>query len=189
LRGVAPGGPPSATWRVDGDFRSGGTLLSLADHAHDILTFLTGQHVVEAAAFSDATREDPPNERLAALVLKLSGGALAHVAASGKTPFGNRPIEILGSKGTLTIANSFAYLNGVSPTDPLPRIELIDAAGKQVWRYQPSACFRLEVEQFNRAIAGAGEPMTSAREGLRAIEIAHAVYAAMREGRVAKIHA
>lgn len=187
LRGVAPGGAPSTTWRTDPAFRSGGTLLSLTDHAFDILSFLMDQRIVEAAAFSDATRDNPPNERVAGLLLKFSGDAIGQVAASGKTPFGNRPVELLGTKGTITIANSFAYLSGVSANDPLPRVELIDARGKHVWRYQPGECFRLEIEQFNRAIQGKGEPATSAREGLRAMKVAASLYEAMREGRVARI--
>ena len=41
--------------------------------------------------------------------------------------------------------------------------------------------------QFNRAIQGQGEPMTSAHEGLRALAVAEAMYESVRGGRVVKV--
>lgn len=187
LRLQATATPPGGgNWRADSSMRYGGTLASLGDHAFDTLCYLLGQEITEFAAFTDATRADPPNERVASLLIKLSGGAIGHCFASGRTPFARRPFEIHGTGGSLVIDNSFAYLSGAGP-DPRPRLEIVTAAGTEVRHFAASDCFRLEIEQFNRAIAGDGEPMTTAGEGMRAIAISNLAYRAMREGRVAKL--
>lgn len=182
--------PPAVTgassWRVDPALRSGGVLMSLSDHAFDTLSYILGQEIMEAAAFTDATSSSPPNERVAGLLLKYSGGAIAHAASSGKTPFGRRPFEFLGTQGSLAIENSFAYLTGAG-ADPRVKLELTDRSGTSERYFEPTPCFRFEIEQFGRAIRGDGEPMTSATEAMRAMEIVTRVYQAMGEGRVAEL--
>jgi 1,5-anhydro-D-fructose reductase (1,5-anhydro-D-mannitol-forming) len=178
---------PSATnWRSDPSMRAGGIVISIGDHAHDTLAYLVGQQVEEVSALTDAPQSDPPRERAAGLLLKLSQGAIGYAAASYATPFAKRPFEIDGTKGTLVIENSFAYLTGAGD-DPAPVLTLVNEAGTTVRRFPASDCFRLEIEQFNRAILGRGEPMTPPEDGLRALAIGEAAYAALRSGRAAKV--
>lgn len=184
---VAPASAP-ASWRADPNMRPGGIVRSIGDHAYDTLAYLLGQDIDSVAAFTDATREAPPNERVAGMMLRLSSGAIGFAAASYRTPFARRPFEIHGTKGSLIIENSYAYLTGAG-ADPRPTLTIVNQAGRVVRPFAPTECFRLEIEQFNRAIAGQGEPMTPPEEGLRALAIAEALYAAARDGRVAKVAA
>jgi len=178
---------PSATnWRADPKMRPGGIIVSIGDHAHDTLGYIVGQDVQEVAAFTDATRKDPPNERVVGMLLKLSKGAVGYAAASYTTPFARRPFEIHGTSGSLIIENSYVYLTGAGD-DPRPRLTIINEAGNSVRDFSSTACFRLEIEQFNRAIEGKGEPMTTPEEGLRALAIGEALYDAVRNGRVARV--
>jgi 1,5-anhydro-D-fructose reductase (1,5-anhydro-D-mannitol-forming) len=178
--------PPATTWRTDPKMRPGGIIVSIGDHAHDTLAYIVGQTVEEVSAFTDASRTDPPDERVAAMLLKLSGGAIGYAAASYATPYAVRPFEIHGTKGTLVIENSYAYLTGAA-ADPTPTLTLVNDAGTVVRRCPAADCFRLEVEQFNRAIRGEGEPMTPPRDGLRALAIGEALYAAIRTGRTMRL--
>lgn len=180
---AAPAPAAGGNWRADPEMRSGGSLMSLGDHAFDMLTYLVGQDIQQITAFTDATKDDPPNERIASMLLKLSKGAIGHTLVGGKTPFARRPIEILGSTGTLIIENAFAYLTG-SGDDPRTSLEIINENGSDVRYFEPSECFRLEIEQFSRAVQGTDEPMTSGDEGVRAITISEAFYEAIRTGRV-----
>jgi predicted dehydrogenase len=59
--------------------------------------------------------------------------------------------------------------------------------GRHVEHFPETECFRLEIEQFNRAIEGRGEPMTTAAEGLRAKAVAAAAYEAVRSRRVVEV--
>ena len=187
LRPAVPMPAPSATnWRTDPKMRPGGIIVSIGDHAHDTLAYIVGQDIQEVSAFTDATRNDPPNERVAGMLLKLSKGAVGYAAASYTTPFARRPFEIHGTRGSLVIENSYVYLTGAGE-DPRPKLTIINEAGSSVRDFASTECFRLEIEQFNRAIEGKGEPMTTPEEGLRALAIAEALYDAVRSGRVARV--
>jgi 1,5-anhydro-D-fructose reductase (1,5-anhydro-D-mannitol-forming) len=185
-RGAAA--PHSGNWRADPRMRSGGILMSIGDHAYDTLAYLIGQDIDEVCAFTDATVGGAPNERVAGMMLKLSKGAIAYAASTSKTPFALRPFEIHGTNGSLILANTYTYLNGAGE-DPQPSLELINESGSSVQHFAATECFRLEVEQFNRAVAGGGEPMTSAEEGLRALAVTEALYESVRNGRVTRVDA
>jgi len=177
---------PVTNWRADPKMRYGGIAVSIGDHAHDTLAYMVEQKIEEVSIFSDASRDDPPNDQVCGMVLKLSKGAIGYAAASFATPFARRPFEIHGTTGTLVIENSFAYLTGAG-ADPAPSLTLVNETGTAVRRFAASECFRLEVEHFNRAIVGQGEPTTSAQEGLRILAVGEALYSAMRTKRVAKV--
>jgi predicted dehydrogenase len=166
--------------------RSVGIVGSIGDHACDTLAYMLGQDIEDVSAFTDATQNVPPSDRVGGMLMKLSKGAVGYASASFATPFAQRPFEIHGTKGSLIIENSFAYLTGASE-DPRPKLTIINEAGSSTRDYAPTECFRLEIEQFNRAIEGKGEPMTTAYEGLRILAMGDAFYDAIRRSRVARV--
>lgn len=180
--------PPAESWRGDPKMRPGGIVWGIGDHAYDTLAYLLGQEIDEVAAFGDGTRLDPPNERSAGMLLRLSRGAIGYASSSARTPFARRPFELHGTAGSLFIENSYTYLTGAG-ADPEPQITSITAAGSRIQRFAPSDCFRLEIERFNRAIEGRDRPMTTASEGLRAVAVGVAIYDAIRNRRTAKVAA
>lgn len=188
LRSATPrtGAAAAATWRTDPALRAGGIVVSIGDHAHDTLAYITGQAIVAVSALTDATQVKPANERVAGMLLRLAGGAIGYAAASYATPFARRPFELHGTKATLVIENSYTYLTGAGD-DPTPTLTLVNEAGSAVRRFAPSECFRLEIEQFNRAIAGEGAPMTPAAEGLRALAVGDAIYRSVESGRLTTV--
>ena len=187
LRAATPRGPTAPrTWRSDPTLRAGGIVVSIGDHAHDTLSYLVGQEIETVSGFTDASSADPPDERVVGMVLKLSGGAIGYAAASFATPFGRRPFEIHGTRGSLVIENSYVYLTGAGD-DPTPTLTLESDAGRTVRRFPATDCFRLEIEQFNRAIEGKSEAMTSPEQGLHAVAIGEALYDAIQTGRVVRV--
>ncbi len=187
LRSATPRPAPAAkTWRADPKMRPGGIIVSIGDHAYDTLAYIIGQEIEEVSALTDASQNDPPNERVASMLLKLSNGAIGYAAASYATPFARRPFEIHGTNGTLVIENSYVYLTGAGE-DLTPTLTLVNGTDSIVRRFAATECFRLEVEQFNRAIEGQGEPMTPAEDGLHALAIGEALCNAVRTGRVTKV--
>ena len=177
---------PSTNWRVDPAMRPGGIVVSIGDHAYDTLAYLVGQRIEVVSAFTDATQSNPPNERVAGILLKLSGGAIGYASASYVTPFARRPFEIHGTEGSIIIENSYVYLTG-AVQDPTPTLTVIDKSGSVTRRFAASECFRMEVEQFNRAIGGKGSPMTPAEDGLRSLAIRDALYDALAHSRVTRV--
>jgi len=179
-------GPSGGNWRSDPKLRRGGILMSIGDHAYDSLSYLIGQEIEEVCAFTDATNADAPNERVAGMLLKLSKGAVGYAVASAKTPFARRPFEIHGTRGSLILDNTYAYLSGTGE-DPRPSLQVINEKGSSVRYFEATECFRLEIEQFNRAIEGEGEPMTTAQEAWRSLAVTEALYESIESVRVAKV--
>ena len=122
------------TWRTDPQFRAGGIVVSIGDHAYDTLAYLVGQEIEAVSALTDATQIDPPNERVASMLLKLSRGAIGYAVASFVTPFARRPFEIHGTTGTIIIENSYTYLTGAGE-DPTPTLTLVNEAGSNLRRF------------------------------------------------------
>jgi 1,5-anhydro-D-fructose reductase (1,5-anhydro-D-mannitol-forming) len=186
LRVLLPRPAPGSSWRADPAMRYGGIAVSIGDHAHDTLAYIVGQQIEEVSIFTDTTHDEPPDDQVCGMILKLSKGTIGYAAASFATPFGRRPFEIHGTKGTLIIENSFTYLSG-GGTEATPSLTLVNEAGSNTRLIPASECFRLEVEQFNRAILGQGEPTTPAADGLRILAIGAALYSAMQNRRVARV--
>ena len=187
LKTSAPTGAPSApNWRIDPRLRSGGILMSIGDHAFDTLSFLVAQSIDEVSAFTGASEKDMRDERTAGMLLRLSKGAIGYAATTSKAPFARPPFEIHGTRGSLIIENSYTYLTGAGE-DPTPVLTIVNEAGRSTQRFAATECFRLEVEQFSRAIEGKGEPMTPPEDGLRALVITDALYEAVRTRRVTRV--
>jgi 1,5-anhydro-D-fructose reductase (1,5-anhydro-D-mannitol-forming) len=109
LRVLLPRPAPGSSWRADPGMRYGGIAVSIGDHAHDTLAYIVGQQIDEVSIFTDATRDEPPDDQVCGMILKLSKGAIGYAAASFSTPFARRPFEIHGTKGTLVI-EEFVHL-------------------------------------------------------------------------------
>jgi 1,5-anhydro-D-fructose reductase (1,5-anhydro-D-mannitol-forming) len=177
-----PQPPRGGNWRADPKMRPGGIASSIGDHAFDTLAYIVGSDIQEVFAFTDSA----PPERFAAILLRLAGGAIGTATASFKTPYARRPIEIHGAKGSLIVEDSYAYLVGPRES-PKPRITIVDENGSETLSFPPNECFRLEIERFQRAIAGDAMPMTTPEEALRAVAIVEAIYESAREGRAVRI--
>ncbi len=177
--------PPAGggNWRTDAAMRPHGVASSIGDHAFDTLAFVIGQEIETVALMTDP---GDGREQLAAFSLGLAGGAVGHAVASYKTPFAQRPLEIHGTAGSLILHNSYSYLVGPEP-DPRPAIEIVTAAGRETRHFPSTPCFRLEIEQFQRAIAGHAAPMTPPEAALRNLAIGEAAYTALAEGRPARV--
>lgn len=177
---------PATNWRMDPEMRPGGIVVSIGDHAYDTLAYMIGQQIESVSAFTDATQSARPNERVAGMLLELSGGAIGYASASYVTPFARRPFEIHGTEGSIIIENSYAYLTGAEQ-DSVPTLTLINKSGTVTRCFAASDCFRMEIEQFNRAIEGKGRPMTPAEDGLRSLAIRDALYDAITHRRATKV--
>jgi 1,5-anhydro-D-fructose reductase (1,5-anhydro-D-mannitol-forming) len=175
--------PTGGNWRTDPLMRPHGVASSIGDHAFDTLAWVVGQRIEEVALMTESAGG---REQLAALSLRLSGGAIGHAVASYTMPFAQRPLEIHGTEGSLILRNSYSYLVGPEP-DPRPALALINADGREVRHFALTPCFRLEIERFQQAIAGETAPMTPPADALRNLAVTEAAYASLRDGRLARV--
>ena len=176
----------ASTWRNDLAMRSGGVVMSIGDHAYDTLSWIVGQEIVEVTAMSDATGSAERNEKIGSILLKFSAGAVGVASASFRMPYAQRPIEIHGSKGSLVLNNTYAYLTGAS-NDPRPSMKIRSDACSTTRYFPVSQCFRLEIERFNRCIEGLDSPMTGGKDGLRGHQVTEAAYDSIRASKLRQI--
>ena len=125
-------------------------------------------------------------ERSAGMLLRLSGGAIGYASTSSRAPHARRPFEVQGTRGSLVIRNTYAYLSGADE-DPRPTLEWHGEDGVKTEHFVPTEVFRIEVEHFNHAITHGTPPATPGRQALRALMVSEAAYASVRTGQAFKI--
>ncbi|RAV20685.1 Gfo/Idh/MocA family protein [Paenibacillus contaminans] len=145
--------------------KSGGVILDLLIHDIDYARFVLGE--VETV-FAYNKRWDAADHAL--ITLQFASGAIAHVQGfwGYPGPF-TAEIELIGSNGIAKYSN----LEGKPGTDSAPDTGL-KAAPKVVVEEGPSVIspFRVQFEHFLACIGHGGEPLVTARDAYKAVEIA-----------------
>jgi myo-inositol 2-dehydrogenase/D-chiro-inositol 1-dehydrogenase len=140
-------------------------------HDFDVVRWLSGQEVTEVfveAGRRDGTRPDDPRRiEMAAVSMRLSGGALAVLDASWLHPWGyDIRIEL--------ITESAAVTAGLSPRTPARHAdwtpEPTDGWRGYIERF--AHAYRAEIEAFLAACRGERPPAATERDGLEAMRIA-----------------
>jgi len=101
-------------WRVDAARSGGGALIDLAPHGLDLIAFLLGEEVVEAAAMGQRRVQAYAVEDGAMILGRTAGGVLVqmHVAYNCPETLPRRRLEIVGSGGQLVATNTMGQTAG-----------------------------------------------------------------------------
>jgi predicted dehydrogenase len=172
--GHAGGEAFARSWFCDGAMSGGGTFLDNGVHALDLARCFMGEFV-EATGYTATNLWDIlPLEDNGFGLYRTAEGRVASLHSSWTQWKGYLYLELFGTDGFLTVNYDPAETTLVKRDSP-----------EEVERY----AFPLEVNTWVRELeefveAVAGRPATSAtgRDGLRAIEMAHAVYESSRRG-------
>jgi myo-inositol 2-dehydrogenase / D-chiro-inositol 1-dehydrogenase len=172
-----PAPPPLAYLRS-----SGGLFRDMMIHDFDMARFLLGEEPTElyaaGACLVDPAIADAGDVDTAVVVMRTAGGAFCQISNSRRCTYGyDQRIEIFGSTATVRADNQTAT-----------RVEL--ASGSGVTR-EPALPFfleryadayRLELDDFIRALSGESVSLATAQDGLRALLLADAAESSMRSG-------
>jgi len=177
-RGTMPGG-----WFVRPELSGGGAVTDHTVHVVDLVRFVTGREFESVYAEAD-TRfyEDLGVEDCGLLVMRLEGGVVVSLDPSWSRPnkafptWGDVTLQVVGTEGiadfNYTAQHSKFYSNSRVRAAELPWGEDGDA---------------LMIEDFLAAIREGRPPLASGEDGLRAVEVVHAAYEAIRSGQVSKV--
>lgn len=163
--------PSRPGWIDDPAVAGGGVMLHTGVHSFDLLHYLSGL-AVERVSCETATVGTARTEDNFSAALRLSGGcALASVAGSRATASRSGPIEIAGRDGQLIgdhVLNQAYLVRGTSatPLDVPPPVPTV----------------RETLLDFARALASDGPMPITLSDGLRAVAVARACYAAAAQG-------
>ena len=154
--------------------RSGGLFRDMMIHDFDMARWLLGEEPVEVYArggcFVDPAIGAAGDIDTASALLTTGSGRMCQITNSRRCSFGyDQRIEVFGSQGMLRAGNVTAT-----------RVEKAGAEGFTTEPALPffleryAEAYRLEVEDFLRALAGVPVDLATAEDGLRALQLADA---------------
>ena len=168
--------PPPLGWLDEPAVSGGGTVLHTGVHAFDLLRVLTGlaPESVTCQLASVHTRRTEDN--FVATVRLTGGAALATVTCARTAGARNGHIELAGERGTLVgehVLHRAVRIRGTT-MEPLPLGDSVPTV-------------REVLRDFVAALRGGTPPPIALADGLRAVAVADACYAAARSGQVAPV--
>jgi len=187
-----PGGREfSHPWVHDADVMGGGALVDNGIHTIDLTRYFLGE-VSEVKGFATSNVWGFAGcEDNAFALLKSPVGKVASLQASWSEWRGYRwAIEIYGTRGCVRASYPPMLTQAVWVDRPggtprrrmhvFPVFQVIERLRSPQWTVRQS--FVAELPAFSRAVAGEKTEMALGRDGLRAVEIAHAAYRSSRNG-------
>jgi myo-inositol 2-dehydrogenase/D-chiro-inositol 1-dehydrogenase len=177
-----PGPPPADYVRV-----SGGLFRDMTIHDFDMARWLLGEEPVEVSAAASVLVDDMfkacDDVDSALVTLRTAEGRLCVISNSRRAAYGyDQRIEVHGSKGMVCAGNE---------RDDL--VEIWDGNGshgskvKNFFLERYMMAYRRELDHFLDVIELGAQPLVSAADGVRALELADAALISLREGRTVKI--
>ena len=156
-------------WRLEGS--QGGAMFDMAVHLLDLVEWLSGEPIVEIAASSHPDRRDGLSDDTVAILGRLRGGCQVQLRASRETPYAANDLVLEGERGM--IATSALRWSDTY------ELRITDDAGTRVEAISATPAYALELQHFERELAGELCVLADGEDGVRAIVLAEAVHAAI----------
>lgn len=156
-------------------------LVDLGVHDLDIIEWVTGQRATSAYAATVYQRAEA--EDLALAVLKLQGGAVASVMVNRLSPIKIRTLDICGDRGLARLDYQAQTLDYV-PADWTHEDGHPAYSVPPITKGEP---LRAELDAFVAAVLNKAPAPVTAREGLRALQLAEALRESGRTGQAVEV--
>ena len=174
--------PPRAelqAWWNNPAMVGAGAFMATGVHCADIMRYVLGREVTEVAALTDATHESPLEELLV-MSVRFDDGSLGTVMTGRRTPdYQGNDVIVYGSEGKAGVHEGIdMVLDGT--------LDITTNAGQVNEAYandDPIALYTWQVNAFNAAVDGDGEPAATGLDGLRAAQITLAMVESASTGR------
>lgn len=172
-------------WYADVALAGAGVLYMAGIHRIDLLRFVLGAEVREVSAMVGEHAPARPWETWASALLRFDNGVRASIDLDIRLPHGNNDLEVHGTRGSLVVSGSTSSWWGGGGS------ELLLKRGAETERHQFDQIdlYRLQVEDFNRAIAQGAEPAGGGHDGLACAQVCLAVLESGRSGRTLRLNA
>jgi len=193
VRGYAghPGGREfTHPWVHDVDVVGGGALMDNGIHLIDLIRHFLGEVAEVTGVATGHVWGFPGCEDNGFALLRSPGGRIASLQASWSEWRGYRfAIEVYGTRGCIRASYPPMLAQLVQPAPAgrgrrrihlFPWLQVVERLRSSRWTALQS--FRRELEAFSRATRGEASPLARGLDGLRSVQIAHAVYRATTTG-------
>jgi len=180
-----------ADWMYQGALSGGGAMMDVGLHMTDLARFVLGEvREVYGVAAGNVWKVAGSEDRALAIFKGVSGASALYEATWNEWQGYEVSLEAYGEKGM--VRGSYAPMSNllITQTHPgAPRrrttrryLDLIVKEKVQGWQSTTLTTFQEELTDFLRRRDGATVPLADTLDGLRAVEIAQAVYASTRTG-------
>lgn len=172
-------GPTPFNWRLDPAISGGGSLMDMGSHGIDLLRFFGGE-IAEITAFVGNRVYDYPVEDSAVGLMKFADGGTGFLDASFSERQTPRRIEVLGSEGSL-------YIHDTIGRRPDGRIDAFLNGTMQAVTTDAANIYVGQINELTLAIIENRDPDGGGDQGLRNMQIIHAMYESARCGKYMKV--
>lgn len=178
-------------WVHDGRVTGGGSLVDNGIHILDLLRFFIGDVTTATGYKTNLVWDFPDAEDNGFALFRTKDGAVAQLQASWTEWRGYRFwVEVVGTKGYVRASYPPMWLeSGLTPEPGIRakrKIDLFPAFQVRErlysWSWTIVESFKAELSDFAAAVNGKSAGGATGRDGLRAMQMAHAVYESSRTG-------
>jgi predicted dehydrogenase len=179
-------------WRQQKQLSGGGAMMDLGVHCVDLLRYITGLEVTEAAGLCGNQVFKYEVEDAGGVIFRMENGAVGYVDANFNIPdaAAKCKLELYGTKGSIFAEGTLSQVEG-------GRVEVLcaddtvgyDAAQNRSADVKPllidvtfGNMYTKEIEAFGRAVRGACEVPVSAEDGIASQRVIEAAYATSAAG-------
>jgi predicted dehydrogenase len=170
-------------WRSDPKIVSGGQLMEQGIHLVDLFRwFLGDMSRVTGMTTASHWPMPPPLEDNGFVVMQNKSGVICSIHSSLTQWINLFEFEIYGAHGSVTV-------HGLGTSYGVEKLTISEHdpngpfASRTIEYRDSDSSWKSEWMEFTRAIAKRGQPLGSGEDGLRAMQIVNAAYAASRDGR------
>jgi 1,5-anhydro-D-fructose reductase (1,5-anhydro-D-mannitol-forming) len=168
-------------WRLDRPEAGAGAILDLTVHDTDVLRFVLGENPVEVTAFSQSAGMGKSGIEDGVMgVIRFESGLMAQFHDGFTTRYAETGLEVHGTEGSLVGRN-------VMTQRPVGTVVLRDAAGEQTLPTSDANLYTTTIQAFHQAIAGKGQPLCTAEDGIWSLATGLAVAESALSGRAVKV--
>ncbi len=173
-------------WRQDMKLSGGGAMMDMGVHCVDLIRYITGLEVVEAAGICGNQVFKYSVEDAGGVIMRLSNGAVAYVDANFNIPdaAAKCKIEFYGTKGSIFAQGTISQVEGGEIEVLCTDDGLGYDANQDRGEVTPLAVdvefgnmYTKEIESFGRAVAGEAEVAITAADAIASQKVIEAAYA------------
>ena len=172
-------------WRQDMKLSGGGSMMDMGVHCVDLIRYITGLEVVEAAGLCGNQVFKYSVEDAGGVIMRLSNGAIAYVDANFNIPdaAAKCKIEFYGTKGSIFAQGTISQVEGgeievLCTDDSLgydANQDRNDVAPLEV-SVEFGNMYTKEIEAFGRAVLGEAEVAITAQDAICSQKVIEAAY-------------
>jgi len=166
------------TWFWNKVIAGGGTFLDNGCHLLDITRWFLGE-INECVGYAQTNYWPIEIEDNAFGLFKTREGKIAFIQASWTQWFGYMYMEIYGTEGYIFVDCRFCNKTIYGLKDQL--VQVFD------FSFQPQQSYDLEIRHFIKSIKEGKQPLPSGYDGMRVVQMTHAIYESSKSGSRIKV--